>query len=404
MIDYDLFWAKPAAVIQPPTTHVPGLTPGPGRTEEQFADWEQAYGVRFPEVLRQAFARQDGGFVGENETWFRVLPLDEIDYVDEGFWEWARFEEEIADRDLVFEFANDGIGGRYFLAYAPAETDRDPAVFVFHGDTGDATRCSATVTEFFSEMLRTDECPAVDWAETAALAPIARETINLSPLFGGAPAEKEQILARAGGALVLYVREQTPESETCSKTTFPEPLDPGAARLENCRPDPVSTFTLILRPKKFQRVVMVNSRRTAAGRWKNGTSHGAPVYASFEASDRGRLETLRQELFGNEVAGRVRAREKSERRRARKLREATEAGSLHEYKAAITQMMMQMRIQFGDKLGSGLSPDVPPDVAALNELLDETLREIGQPVPGQYPNDPPGPGKSRETEDDNSER
>src|SRR5215472_8699761 len=100
MIDFDQFWAEAGcfpgmskkeseAYLQQLAAHFgqPGqipfdaaynsiLNPGPGVTADQIGAWESQHGVRLPDVLRQAFTQQDGGFVGEGQL--RILPLGEI--------------------------------------------------------------------------------------------------------------------------------------------------------------------------------------------------------------------------------------------------------------------------------------------------------------------------------------
>jgi len=60
------------------------LDPGAGVTAEEITAWEQEHGVRLPDVLRQALARQNGGYVRDSQ--FRVWPLEEIVPPDDEFW------------------------------------------------------------------------------------------------------------------------------------------------------------------------------------------------------------------------------------------------------------------------------------------------------------------------------
>src|SRR6516165_8043315 len=127
MIDFDQFWAEPgclpgiskeqseaylrqlvdqygpgAAAFDPTVDSM--LHPGPGLTKEQIVAWESEHGVQLPEVLREAYARQNGGFV--YDTHLRILPLEEIANPDDEFWQWASCEEdEVPDRSLIFRFA-----------------------------------------------------------------------------------------------------------------------------------------------------------------------------------------------------------------------------------------------------------------------------------------------------------
>src|SRR5258708_4733344 len=218
MIDFDRFWAEPgcmpgmsreqtdAQLVQMGTwlqslpgasgqfdrSLVPGLNAAPGVKGEQIAAWERDHGVSLPDVLRQALARQDGGYLDEKQ--FRVLPLEEIENPGDEFWEWASYEEsEVSDRGLIFRFGEDEFGGTYLLNYGACELDQEPDVFVHYGDPGDVNHCSSSVTKLFNGMLETFDNPLFDWSETSTLVVIAREKIDLSPIHGG-PAEKEQVL------------------------------------------------------------------------------------------------------------------------------------------------------------------------------------------------------------------
>jgi hypothetical protein len=405
MIDYDRFWTErgtspgtssgiPTITFPPPAgfrpfdpLDIPGMNPGPGRTPEQIAECERELGVRLPEVLRQAYARQDGGFVRDTE--FRVFPLDEIAAPEDDFWEFACFDDgEEPDRELFFEFAEDDLGGRFFLCYSAGDTEAEPAVFVYFNDPGNASRCGKSVEHFFEKMLKTDNAPSVDWSETAALKPIARETIDLSRLFGG-PAEEEQILAQVGGALVLYVHRQTQDSETYTKTTLQLPLDASAARLEQRSRPGVSTYTLALQPENTDAIFSVDSRRTSGGAWKNTKSQGVPIYVQFESTDRDRLQALRQKLLGKGAARRA----DGEEARQRKLEESMASLSPDERHSAMMQLMMQMRGRPGGMPATDapLPPGAPPEAVALQEMLQKKLREIEERARGhiaKFPVDP----------------
>jgi hypothetical protein len=404
MLDYDRFWTErgtspgkssgiPTITFPPPAgcqpfdpLDIPGMNPGPGRTDEQFAKWERENGVRLPEVLRQAYARQDGGFVRDTE--FRVFPLDEIAPPEDDFWEFACFDDgEEPDRELFFEFAEDDLGGRFFLCYSADGTEAEPAVFVYHSDPGDASRCGKSVKRFFEKMLKTDNAPSVDWSETAALKPIARETIDLSRLHGG-PAEKEQILARVGGALVVYERKRTPEAETYSKITLPLPLDADAACVQNC-PRGGSTYELVLQPENTDAIFSVESQRTTGGKWKNTKAQGVPVYATFESTNRDRLEALRQKLLGKGANRRANAQEE----RLRKLEESVSSLPPDQRKAALFEKLFEPQgpIPGMPPLNVPLPPGAPPEFVALHELVQQRLREIEERARGHIAKHPVDP-------------
>jgi hypothetical protein len=414
VIDFDRFWAEagcfpgmtreqaeaqlqqmgawlesmPGASGKFDMSAVPGMSASPGVTEEQIADWEHTRQVQLPDVLRRALMRQDGGFV--RDTQFRILPLEEIDRPDDEFWEWVNYEkEEVPDRNMVFQFAEDESGGVYLLNFAAGAGDREPGIFVHHSDPGDMDRCSKSITKFFDGMLQTFDSPSVDWSKAEALAVIARETIDLSPLHGGKPASKEQVLGRQGKAIVLFTREQTPVGETYSQTTLPEPLLHQAAMLQTYRPAPVSTFSLMLQPENIAAIVHVESQRTGDGRWKNSTSHGNPVCVLLESADRGRLEALRRELFGKKAADRAQAQEV----RQQKMQSQLDGLSMDERQAAMYQMMLKMREQLANLRGAGptVPADAPPELAALQESLQQKLREAEERAKEHISKHPLGP-------------
>jgi len=418
MIDFDRFWAEagcvpglsrddtkaqlgqmeawlqslPGASGQFDMSLVPGMNPGPGVSSEQIAAWESEHGVRLPEVLREALARQDGGFV--RETQFRILPLAEIDNPDDEFWEYACYEEEeVPDRGLMFRFAEDEFSGVYFLNFGVDGPEHEPSVFVHHSDPGDMDHCSKSVTKFFSRMLETADSPSVDWSETGALEVIAKETIDLSPIHGG-PAEKEQILGRHGRAIVLFTREQTPSARSYSKTTLPEPLLKQAAMLQPCRPAPAATHSLMLQPENIDNIVAIESTRTGDGRWKNSTSRGTPVCVLFESTDRGRLESLRRDLFGKKAADRAQAQEKHQQ----ELQMTLDSLSPDERQTAMFQMMLQMRERLAGirAAGSPLAKDAPPEFAALHESLQKKMHDAEQQARDQIAKHPLGPDIMRQ--------
>src|SRR5207302_2872005 len=132
---------------------------------------------------------------------------------------------------------------------------------------------------------------------------------------------------------------------------LPEPLLKQAALIQPCRPAPISTFSLMLQPRDIDGIVALESQRTGDGRWKNSTSHGTPGCVLFESSDRGRLETLRRDLFGKKAADWAQAQEK----RQQMLQTTLDSISPDERQAAMFQMMLQMRERF-TKLHAADSP------------------------------------------------
>jgi len=360
----------------------PMFTPGPGVTEEQIAAWEAERGVRLPDVLRQALALQDGGYV--RETALRVLALAEIRPPDEEFWLWTDCEEAaVPDRQLIFEFAcQEEFDARLFLNYNMQGTEGEPGVLEYHSDPGELRPIAKSVTKFFERILETFDAPSVDWSEAAQLAVIARETLDLTDPLGNR-IQTEQILGRRDKTLVLMVHERTDSGEKFTKTTLPEPLSPDMAMIQRFRPGPMATHSLVLQPDQFDGILQLESERTRDGRWKNHTSRGTPICVQFESRDRGRLETLRRTVFGQPAADRAQSREDTQEQLQRQM----DTISPEAQHAAAMQMVLQMRGQFG----GGVPPQSaapPPQAAALQAILQQRLQDLerrAKDVLGQHP-------------------
>src|SRR5262249_46588440 len=158
-----------------------------------------------------------------------------------------------------------------------------PGVMVYHSDPGDLNRHSKSVTKFLTRMLETFEAPSVDWSETEQLQIVAREPVDLSPVYN-APAELEQVLARQESFLVLFRRERTPEGDKSTRTTLPLPHSRDFAMIQRHRPAPV-THALLLQPEQCDGVAEIESRQMRSGRWKNSSSKGAPICVHFESTE-----------------------------------------------------------------------------------------------------------------------
>jgi hypothetical protein len=412
MIDFEHFWAEPGCfpglsraeteaqlkqlaaqfgqhgMPAPDLDLEPGMRPGPPVTAQEVTKWEKGHGVRLPDVLRQAFARQDGGFVADSHV--RIFPLEEIVDPTEDFWEYTSYEtEDIPDRGLIFQFAEEGeSGGALFLNYNVNGPQGDPGVLEHHSDPGDLDPVSKSVTQFLTGMLELFDSPSVEWAETAALEVIARERIDLSPLYGPG-AEKEQVLGRQGGALVLFTHEQLAAGESYTKAILPALLFRDAAMIMNLRPAPVDTYGLMLQPKDSGGVVHTQSRQTSGNRWKNQSSHGSPVCVQFESQQRGRLEELRRTLIGEQAANRAQAREEKQE----KLQKKIQALTPEQRQTTMLQAMLQSMppIEPGDPTLPGLFEGMPAEAAALQDALQQRLREIqrrAEETIAKHPADP----------------
>jgi hypothetical protein len=401
MIDYDRFWADPDCL--------PGMTrdqtekalreqlgemfeaymakrqPGPGVTPAQIKAWESQRRVRLPEVLRQALARQDGGHV--RGTFFRILPLAEIGPVEDGeFWEFACYEEEeISDRRLVFQFAEDeDLSGSFYLHFARGP-QQEPGVYEYHSDPGDLSKCSGSVSKFFDRMLKSDEAPSVDSSEAKRLPVVAEETIDLSPLHHQ-PAAREQILARQGQTLILFTHERTPYAETFTRTVLPLPLEERIAWVQPFRPEPLRTYSLTLQPVNRDGIMQLESKWTGDGRWKNAKSEGVPVCVLFESADKARLEVLRREVLGEQAAGRAQAQDQ----RRDQLQETMGGHSPQEQQAAHMQMLLQMMGQRPSMPPETLE-NMPREAADLQALLQQRMQaamERARDLLAKYPLSP----------------
>ena len=397
MLDFNRFWAEPGcapgmskedmeAYLRNKAPGIPfealaseGMRqPRPGVTADQIAAWEQERGVRLPDVLRQALARQDGGYLRDVD--FLILPLAEIACPDDYFWDAVSFEEdEEPDRNLILQFGENEFGGTCYLNYSDG-SQQEPSVYLYYSDGGDFEQCADSVTKFFTRMLKTADAPSVNWAETASLQVIAQETIDLSPLYQ-TPAQAEMILGRNDGLLTLYTHERSAVAERFTKTTLPEPLVDAMAMIRPHRPDPIRSHSLLLQPQDSDGIVELTSERTSGGKWKNNKTTGVPICVQFESKDRAKLESLRKALLGEHAAGGVAAQEKS----LKEYQQRMEGATLQERVAAGMEMFNQMKARL---FPGGPPSDMPPEAAALQELLQQRLMEIEKRLkknPGDQP-------------------
>ncbi|HLW67131.1 MAG TPA: SMI1/KNR4 family protein [Gemmataceae bacterium] len=407
MIDFDQFWAEPgcfpgmgaeetkaymqqlaeqfgpqgAAAFNP--TSDPMLNPRPGLSPEEIAAWESERGVQLPAVLREVYARQNGGFV--YDTHLRLLPLEEIASPGPEFWDWASYEEdEIPDRGLIFFFAEDQqVDGEIFLNFNANGLHGEPAVMSYHSDPGDLNPRSKSVTKFLTRMLETFETPSVDWSEAERAEVVARETVDMSAVHQ-APAQLEQILVRLGGSLVLFTRQHSPAGEMLSRTTLPEPLSKDMSMIDRH----AASYALMLYPEESDGIVQLESKQTRTGRWKNRTTKGAPVYVNFESPSRDRLEALRQTLLGEKAAQRAHDREEKQQL----LQDRLAAMSPEQNQAALMQTALQHLQRMREEDGTIFNPGaMPPEAAALHELMQQKLREIEQRTRERLDQHPPDP-------------
>src|SRR5262249_3014229 len=153
------------------------------------------HGVKLPELLRTALALRNGGCV--RNTSLEILPLEDIEPVDEDFWEWTELDEdEAADHDLMFRFGEESETGATLLMNFNARGPKsDPSVYFDHH--GESTYLqNETLSGFFEAMLASSETPSVDWSEIERIDIVARKSIDLSPIYDGQAASLDQVLAR----------------------------------------------------------------------------------------------------------------------------------------------------------------------------------------------------------------
>lgn len=398
MIDFARFWAAPEVFAEDDEPD----EPAPGATPEALAAWDAEHGVRLPEPLRTAFQIQDGGDV--RNTAIQVHPLAEIVPVDDDFWEWTELDEaEAPDRALVFEwgYAND-CGGTILMNFNAGGPTGSPSVYYdFHGEQ--TSHVAGSIAQFFAEQLASDESPSIRWEEAEAQPDIiARETLTFD--YGDAgPATLDQILARVGEGVALFARERTGSGESLTRTVLPLPLRSEMTSIQPLRPAPSATFSLHLYPSEPEGIRWAESTTDDDGRWKNSTGQGAPVFGSFEATDRARLETLRAELLGSEAAAQTRA---DEDRFAAEVRQLKTMTPQERQAAMLGRLMAMMPADQREALLSGsvdqavqqvvdaaAADGIPPVLAeaavAVRRRLAEALQRFGSPP---TPPDPEHPG------------
>lgn len=345
----------------------------PGVSDKQIAAWEKKHRVKLPEVLRKALAMQNGGSV--RNTSIDVLPLEQMAPVDEEFWEWAAFddEDEARDHELVFAFGEESETGATLLMNFNARGPKgEPSVyFDYHGESTDLQNDS--LSGFFQAMLASSETPSVDWSEIERLEVVARESIKVAGNYNGAPASLEQVLAHEGQTLVLFTHERSPEGETLSRTALPLPLDASWAEVSSYRPAPIPTFGLHLQPEEIDDIVEQQSEKTDDGRWKNSTLRGAPIYVTFESTDRSRLETLRKQLFGAAGAARAQAKQDRQAQFEQTLDTLTPDQRIAAMMRVALAMKDKMDLQFG---GLGDTSGMPPALAEAAKAMQKKMQQM----------------------------
>ncbi|HUY89063.1 MAG TPA: SMI1/KNR4 family protein [Pirellulales bacterium] len=351
----------------------------PGVSENQIAAWEKKQGVKLPELLRTALGLRNGGCV--RNTSIEVLPLEQMQPVDEDFWEWALFdddEEEAPDRELVFVFGEETeFGARVIMNFNARGPKGEPSVyFDYHGESTDLQ--NDTLSGFFKAMLASSETPSVDWSQTEQLEIVARESIKVAGNYKGQPASLDQVLVRDDDLLVLFTRERSSEGECLTRTMLPLPLDSSWAEVKPYRPALIPTFGLHLQPEEIHDIVQQQSEENEDGRWKNTTDRGAPIYVTFESTDRGRLEALRKELLGAHGAARAQAKQE----RQEQFEQTLDTLSPEQRTAALMRVALAMKDKMERELGAGLgaglgdTSGMPPELAKAAEAMQKKMQQM----------------------------
>jgi hypothetical protein len=380
MINFERFWLQGNGPYEDEATEFDEAPPGV--TAEEIRAWEDERGVTLPEPLRTALGLRNGGYV--RNTGVEILPLGEMVPVDDDFWDHTELDEDEAeDRSLLFVFGSDMNGGTLLMNFNAQGPEGPPSVYVdYHGESTD--RLDDAIGDFFEGALRSDDAPSVDWSEAEASTDvIARETIDYAHVYGGKPASEEQVLVRKGAALVLFTRRRSPLGESLTRTELPLPLDAEQSQIRPFGGASTSAFALHLQPLETSGIVETTSETTEDGRWKNSTSYGVPIYAPFRSTDQGRLEALREPLFGAEDAARARAAQIGEAAFLEALDRVPPDQRAAEMMQAWQAMKAELDRQFAAKFDD-LGPP-PPEVAdaltAIERIQKEMLERAKKPNP-----------------------
>ncbi len=399
MINFSQFWAEGNRPRQDSgkTPSAAGDGESRGVTADQIRDWERRHGVNLPEPLRTALRIRNGGPV--RNTAFEIVPLEEIVPVDDDFWNHTEIDEDEApDHALVFVFGAETQCGGTLIANFNANGPRGcPSVYIdFHGESTE--QLDESLADFFESVLISSESPSVDWLELSRsrAAIITRESIDLAALHGKQPSSLEQVLAQVGECLILLTREQSPEGTILTRTVLPLPLDPEAAEIEPYRPAPITTFGLHLEPTDNEGIVHTQSEMHDDGRWKNSTTEGVPIYVTLESTDRGRLESLRSQLFGQHGAALAQASEDQQQALAETLGKL----SPDQRTAALGQMAMAMKQEIDRQFTAQLGDlgSAPPEIAAAAEAIRGKIEEMAKQAAQQAAEKPADPDAMRRLE------
>ncbi len=296
MFDFEQFWADQTEADEADLEDEEPQPPQPGIGPFEIQVWEAESCVELPEPLRSAFRVQDGGRV--RDTSFKILQLYEIGSIGESLLAYADIDRaEAQDPRLVFVFGEDlDTGGSLLMNFNARGRQASPSVYMdMYGEA--IYRLNDTLEEFFRDALGLAPEPSVDWNEAESLTIVAHESIDLSAMYDGQAASLENVLGREGKSLILLSRELRPGVEVRSRTVLPLPLDRSETKVREFRPEPSSTFALLLMSRKSNGIFSQRSRQTQGRGWQNEKIIESPPCAIFESTSREKLATLREQLL-----------------------------------------------------------------------------------------------------------
>ena len=170
-----------------------------------------------------------------------------------------------------------------------------------------------SIDEFIADQRAFSIEPAIDWpCSLDGVEVIASETIELQYNDGGR-GRLEQLLGRTNEFLILLSRLENRDTIELTRLVLPLPLDVFESAIEPCHPSPCATYALHLQPEMLDGIICMQSTQLEEGRWGNRTSHGVPIYGSFESIDRNRLEDLRNRLFHKSSASPLNSKDEPRR-------------------------------------------------------------------------------------------
>ena len=390
MIDFERFWAAggPGGFGELPDDEfeADGFEEvHPGVDSETIRAWEAEHRVTLPELLRNALAIQNGGFV--RNAPMEILPLEEIAPVDEEFWEFTEIEHHDApNHDLMFVLGQEtDVGGTYLLNFNAQGPAGEPGVYLdLHGES--TYHLADSLEDLLNELLASSRAPGVNWSETKDLPALARESIDLSSLYRGKPASVDQVLVCRGEALVLFTRQRSPDGERLTRTLLPLPLDNSWVLIDANRPAPIGTYALHLQPTETDRIVHQESQTNADGMWKNSIEHGAPIYVTYESTRRESLESLRRQLLGDKAADQVQAKQD----RQAELEATLDSLSPDQRMAAMLQSALKMKAELDREFdSSGAAENMPAGLGQTAELMQRRMEEMMQRAQEKIAANPP---------------